>query len=127
MTLAVPPFALDPGYDAAEHLVPVKESLRQPANLKAAIGYYRAAAIVAAPKGAALYQLEEQAAWRRAERPTLYLHGSSDGCIKVDLVADAARALAPGSRLRVIPDAGHFLHLEKPDQVNRQILAWITG
>src|ERR1039458_6478949 len=31
-----------PGYDAAEHLVEVKESLRETANLKAAIAYYEA-------------------------------------------------------------------------------------
>jgi pimeloyl-ACP methyl ester carboxylesterase len=42
-------------------------------------------------------------------------------------VGDAARALAPGSRVVVVPDAGHFLHLERPDEVNPQILAWITG
>ncbi len=85
------------------------------------------AAIVAAPKDAVPYPLEEQAAWRRAERPTLYLHGSSDGCIRANLVADAVSTLAPGSLMMVIQDTGHFLHLEKPDQVNQQILAWITG
>jgi len=35
--------------------------------------------------------------------------------------------LAPGSRVVSVPDAGHFLHLEKPGEVNRQILAWVTG
>ena len=30
-----------PGYDAAEDLAQVKKSLRQPANLQAAISYYR--------------------------------------------------------------------------------------
>jgi pimeloyl-ACP methyl ester carboxylesterase len=120
-----------PGYDAAEHLAGVKDSLRQPANLRAAIGYYRAAGAApadgAAPGNAAPYSLEEQAARRRAERPTLYLHGSADGCIGADLIGDAASMLAPGSRLVVVPDAGHFLHLEKPGEVNRQILAWVTG
>jgi pimeloyl-ACP methyl ester carboxylesterase len=116
-----------PGYDAAEHLTGVKESLRQPANLKAAIGYYRHAAMAAPAEGAMPYLLEEQAVWRRPERPTLYLHGRADGCVRADLVGDAARALAPGSRVVVVPDAGHFLHLERPAEVNQQILAWITG
>jgi len=26
----------------------------------------------------------------------------------------------------VIENAGHFLHLEKPGQINEQILAWIS-
>jgi hypothetical protein len=38
-----------PGYDAAEHLVRVKESLRQSANLNAAIAYYQATGI--GPRG----------------------------------------------------------------------------
>ncbi len=119
-----------PGYDAAEHLAGVKDALRQPANLKAAIGYYRTAGAApgdAAAGNAAPYSQQEQAARRRAERPTLYLHGSADGCIGADLIGDAASMLAPGSRLVVVPDAGHFLHLEKPGEVNRQILAWVTG
>lgn len=58
--------------------------------------------------------------------PTLYLHGSADGCISADLVRDAERHLSPGSQLDVIPDAGHFLHLERPAEVSRRVLAWVT-
>jgi pimeloyl-ACP methyl ester carboxylesterase len=114
-----------PGYDATEDLARVKECLREPANLNAAIGYYRDP--VTASGGAAPYALEEQAAEQRAERPTLYLHGSADGCIGVELAGRAERLLAPGSRMTVVEGAGHFLHLEKPREVNEQILAWITG
>jgi pimeloyl-ACP methyl ester carboxylesterase len=103
-----------PGYDATEDLARVKECLRQPANLTAAISYYRDPA-------------EKQAAWQRAEQPTLYLHGSSDGCIGVELAGRAERLLAPGSRMTVVEDAGHFLHLEKPQEVNEHILSWTTG
>jgi pimeloyl-ACP methyl ester carboxylesterase len=114
-----------PGYDATEHLALVKESLREPANLDAAIGYYRATAIVTAPDSAGPYAREEQAAWQQAEQPTLYLHGSADGCIAADLVAGALTALAPGSRQVTVPDAGHFPHLEQPGAVNRLILDWL--
>jgi pimeloyl-ACP methyl ester carboxylesterase len=85
-----------PGYDVAEDLARVKESLRQPANLTAAISYYRDPAIDAVSGGAAAYAAEEQAAWQQAHQPTLYLHGSADGCIGVELVRDAERHLAPG-------------------------------
>jgi pimeloyl-ACP methyl ester carboxylesterase len=112
-----------PGYDATEDLARVKECLRQPANLTAAIGYYRDPA----SGGAVPYTLEEQAALGRAEQPTLYLHGSSDGCIGVELAGRAERLVAPGSRMTVVQDAGHFLHLEKPQEVNEHILSWITG
>lgn len=120
-----------PGYQPGEHLDRVKESLREPANLAAAIGYYRAAGVSdppAAPAGAATrYAREQQAAGRQAPQPTLYLHGANDGCIRVELARGAERLLAPSSRMVVIDDAGHFLHLEKPDEVNDHILAWVTS
>jgi pimeloyl-ACP methyl ester carboxylesterase len=65
---------------------------------------------------------EQQAAGRQAPQPTLYLHGATDGCIRVELARGAERLLAPCSRMVVIDDAGHFLHLEKPDEVNDHIL-----
>ena len=51
-----------PGYDAAEDLARVKESLRQPANLQAAISYYRDPASATAPGDAVPYAAEEHAA-----------------------------------------------------------------
>jgi pimeloyl-ACP methyl ester carboxylesterase len=116
-----------PGYDAAEDLARAKESLRQPANLQAAISYYREPAIEAATGGTAAYAAEEQAARQQAQQPTLYLHGSADGCIGVELVRHAEPHLAPGSRMTVVEGAGHFLHLERPEEVNDHILAWVTG
>lgn len=100
-----------PGYDAAGHLAQVKDCLRDPANLSAAIGYYRASA-------------EERAALLSAGQPSLYLHGGADGCIGVDLVVGAERYLSVGSQMVIVPDAGHFLHLERPGEVNRLILEW---
>jgi pimeloyl-ACP methyl ester carboxylesterase len=127
-----------PGYDAGEELARVKESLRDPANLAAAIGYYRAAGAAgggssgsSGPTGgpaesAGRYAAEEEAAGRQAPQPTLYLHGAADGCIRVELARRAERLLAPSSRMVVIENAGHFLHLEKPGEVNEHILNWIS-
>src|SRR6266536_2105659 len=120
-----------PGYQPGEHLARVKECLREPANLAAAIGYYRAAGVSDAPRAsteaAARYAGEQQAAGRSAPQPTLYLHGANDGCIGVELARGAERLLAPSSRMIVIDDAGHFLHLEKPDEVNDHILEWVSS
>ena len=119
-----------PGFQAGEHLAQVKQSLRQPANLAAALGYYRAEGAAGpagqAPGTADRYAAEQQAVGRQAPQPTLYLHGARDGCIGVDLARGAERFLAPSSRMIVIDDAGHFLQLEKPSQVNDHILSWIT-
>ena len=126
-----------PGYPAGKDLARVKESLREPANLAAAIGYYRAAGAAGGSGGSSgaaggpaetvgRYAAEEQAAGRQAPLPTLYLHGAADGCISAELARGAERLLAPSSRMVVIEDAGHFLHLEKPAEVNEHILAWIS-
>jgi len=110
-----------PGYRAGEDLARVKESLRQPANLAAAISYYRATG-TAGPRPD-----EEWAVGRQAPQPTLYLHGAADGCIGVDLARRAEALLAPSSRMVVIEDAGHFLQVEKPGLVNEHILGWVTN
>jgi pimeloyl-ACP methyl ester carboxylesterase len=70
---------------------------------------------------------EVVAASHQAQQPTLYLHGSLDGCIGVELVRGAERHLAPGSRMIVVEGAGHFPQLEQPEEVNEHILAWATG
>jgi pimeloyl-ACP methyl ester carboxylesterase len=127
-----------PGYQASAELARVKESLREPANLAAAVGYYRAAGAggtsggssgtVAGSSGtAARYAGMEQAAKRQAPQPTLYLHGAADGCIGVELARGAERLLAPSSRMVVIDDTGHFPHLEKPGEVNEHIRGWVTS
>src|SRR5690606_39400056 len=80
-----------PGYDATEDLPRVKESLRDPANLAAALGYYRATL-----GGVGLSEGHEVAALRQAADsgatpvPTLYLHGRTDGCVGVELAEQAA-------------------------------------
>jgi pimeloyl-ACP methyl ester carboxylesterase len=102
-----------PGYDASEDLANVKECLRDPANLAAAIGYYRAAGIA-------------EGGDSQAPQPTLYLHGSADGCISADLALAAEGFLAPSSRMIMIEDTGHFLHLEKAAEVNDHILGWVS-
>jgi pimeloyl-ACP methyl ester carboxylesterase len=119
-----------PGFQPGEHLAQVKQCLAEPANLAAALGYYRAAgatgAAGGAPGTAARYAAEQEAVGRQAPQPTLYLHGARDGCISVDLARGAERLLAPSSRMAVIDDVGHFLHLEKPGKVNDHILTWVS-
>jgi pimeloyl-ACP methyl ester carboxylesterase len=115
-----------PGYDPTEDVRRAKHCLRDPDHLAAAIAYYRAEEPGLHPAGAGdRYAAEHAALLRPAPQPTLYLHGDRDGSLDVGLVRDAELHLAPGSRLEIIADAGHFLHLERPAAVNERILAWL--
>jgi pimeloyl-ACP methyl ester carboxylesterase len=117
-----------PGYDASEDLRNVKQCLRGEGNLAAAIGYYRAEEPGLHAFGAdGAYAAEEAALASAGPQPTLYLHGTRDGCIDLTLVEDAERHLAPGSRMEVVEGVGHFPHVEQPAAVNDQILAWVSA
>jgi pimeloyl-ACP methyl ester carboxylesterase len=102
-----------PSYDAGTDLAHVKDALRDPANLAAAIGYYRAMFTTGAPSGS-------------LKQPTLYLHGSTDGAFGVEGIGDTAAHLSPDSRVEIIEGTGHFLHLEKPAETNRLIVDWLA-
>ncbi|MEU1948990.1 alpha/beta hydrolase [Streptomyces sp. NPDC020125] len=115
-----------PGYqDAAEDIAHVKESLRDPAHLAAAIGYYRA--LFDPSRHVAAYAAEQEAITATGETPILYLHGTDDGCIGADVVQGAKDHLPAGSRMELVEGTGHFLHLEAPERINREVLAWLAG
>ncbi len=61
-------------------------------------------------------------------QPTLYLHGLRDGCMGANF-GDRARAVLPhaDSDAVILAEAGHFLHLERPDRVNDLILDFVTS
>jgi pimeloyl-ACP methyl ester carboxylesterase len=116
-----------PGYDPGTELAHVKRSLGDPADLEAAIAYYRAEEPEAtATDPAKPFAAESRALLETPPQPVLYLHGERDGCIAVGLCEGAEAHLAPGSRMETIAGAGHFPQLERPDQVNQLIRDWLA-
>lgn len=96
-----------PGYDATYDVERVREALGSPANLSAALGYYRA--LFSSPGGAG----------GASSVPLLYLHGRDDGCIGVSMAEAAGGEIVEG--------AGHFLHLEQPDAVGAHTVGFLTS
>jgi pimeloyl-ACP methyl ester carboxylesterase len=114
-----------PGHAATpDDVAPVKDALRDPANLAAAIGYYRA---MFQPELQAPELADVQAAvGSTPPQPQLYLHGVDDGCMGVEIAEKASAHLTvPGSRVELVPGTGHFLHVEDPDVVNRLIVDFL--
>lgn len=122
-----PPDAPDP----APEVDRVMECLATPANITAALGYYRA--MLDPGRHVERYAAAQEAANARGVRPVLYLHGEEDGCMGADVVAPGGdlepivAALPPGSRARLVQGAGHFLQRDRPAEVNRLILDWLAA
>lgn len=114
-----------PGYDEVIDVDHFIEAMATPEHLAAALGYYRQTL---------QFELQDpeladaQAATLAVPpQPLLYLHGQNDGCMAPWIAADAgAHLTVEGSRMEMVPDVGHFLHLERPEVVNRLIVDFLT-
>jgi pimeloyl-ACP methyl ester carboxylesterase len=113
-----------PGYPAGEDVAHVKDALRDPANLAAALGYYRAT-LGAGYVDPSLADVQA-AAQNDPPQPTLYLHGADDGCIGAEVAEYAAEHVPANISVRILDDCGHFLHVEQPDAVNNEILEFLS-
>ena len=102
----------------------LKRCFRSPGVLAAALGYYRATFDPArqAPELAA-----DQLRMMTAEVPVeaLYLHGTRDGCVGVEVARGVEAGFPKGLRKILVEEAGHFLHLERPRLVNDAILDFL--
>ncbi|MFZ9707057.1 MAG: alpha/beta fold hydrolase [Ilumatobacteraceae bacterium] len=113
-----------PDYQADVDLSHVKSSLRDSANLQAALGYYRAT-LGDGKRDPELADLQQRMGGEYPKQPLLYLHGENDGCIGRE-VAEAARGMSPANvRYEFIEKAGHFMQLEQPSRVNALILDFL--
>ena len=61
-----------------------------------------------------------------ADKPLMFIGGTDDGCIDAKVFETAHRGFAAGSRVEILPDTGHFLHLEQPATVAELALEWLS-
>jgi pimeloyl-ACP methyl ester carboxylesterase len=112
-----------PGFDAREDLEHVNEALNSAQRRTAALRYYRA---LAQPWYRSREYASEQAhMFKVPPSPSLYLHGARDNCFDPAFADRTLAVLPAGSEVEVVPDAGHFLQVERPAIVNERIAAFI--
>jgi pimeloyl-ACP methyl ester carboxylesterase len=116
-----------PGYAADEDLAHVRRALADPDHLRAALGYYWGQ-FDPTRFGSPEWAAEQAAAWGGSvPQPVLYLHGTNDGCHgmtreKVDRVLQYC---GPRSEADLIEGVGHFLMVERPQEINARITEWL--
>jgi fermentation-respiration switch protein FrsA (DUF1100 family) len=60
----------------------------------------------------------------RITSPTLVIHGSEDQYVPAANAVALAEAI-PGSRLRILEDAGHLVFIERYADVNREVVTFL--
>ena len=108
-------------------MVHIREALSDHAHLHAALGYYWGQ-FEPARFGSPAWAAEQEAAWGGSvPQPTLYLHGTTDGChgISDEQIRRIPDYAGPGSEAELIDGVGHFMLVQRPEEINRLIVDWL--
>ena len=109
-----------------EEMESLKATFRVPGVAQAALAYYRCT-LNPANQDPQLSDIQTLISMSPVPVPTLALQGARDGCMSADLLEGMEALFPNGLRKVVLPDAGHFVHQEKPEEVNRLVLDFLKG
>ena len=115
-----------PGWDySLEWLNSIKARISQPGVLSAILTYYRQGADQKSEAGKKSRALSRSS----IEVPTLGLVGDNDGCISAAVFEQSMleKDFPSGVTVSEIPGAGHFLHLQSAELVNKKIIDWLIS
>ena len=109
-----------------DDIAPVLQCLAQPGVLHAALAYYKAVYDpgLHSPK---LAELQSRWAVDSIAVPTLHIHGVGDECVGVELCEGMEAGYSAGLNKALIEGAGHFVHQERPAEVNKVILDFLAA
>jgi pimeloyl-ACP methyl ester carboxylesterase len=109
-----------PGFEDADHVKRVKETMGQPGVVEASLGYYRAMLTFPLTHP----ELAQKVQFQPATVPTLTVHGGHD---LAALSEDDSQFFAAEHRVEIVGDAGHFVQREQPEALTRLIVDWLGG
>ena len=114
-----------PGWDLPEYEMDLlRDTFSRPGVIEAALDYYRCM-LDPARHVSELAADQARIGSEAIKVEALYLHGRDDGCLSVDLVVGMDEVFPAGLTTVLVDAAGHFLHQEKPGEVNRAILDFL--
>ena len=111
----------------ASALESIRETFRKPGVVDAALGYYRAR-YSPALQDSSMREDQDRVNAGPVTVPTLALHGTRDRPRRLDAFESEAmdRFFTGGLEKVIIPGTGHFMHQEKPAEVNPKIVEFLT-
>lgn len=111
------------GYDTDAELDDALSALPSPAHRRAAVSYYRA--MVRPSRPAPQYADLHKWSFGIPKVPILHLQGLQDGAMQAGYADAVADVLPSGSQVVMIPSAGHFLQIERPDVIADAVLNYL--
>ena len=102
----------------------LKATFRQPGVVTAALNYYRHS-FHPDNRDPQLADLQERVSNDPTPVPTLAFHGTRDRPGRLEAFEAMDHSFAASLEKVVLPGAGHFVHLERPDEVNQRIVAFL--
>jgi pimeloyl-ACP methyl ester carboxylesterase len=109
-----------------EKMESVKATFRQPGVLAAALAYYRHT-FHPANRDPALAALHERLGTAPTPVPTLAIHGTRDRPGRLEAFEAMDHLFTAGLEKVTLSGTGHFLHLERPEEVARRVVAFLKA
>ena len=111
----------------ASALESIRETFRKPGVVEAALGYYRARYSTAL-QDPSMREDQDRVNAGPVTVPTLALHGTRDRPRRLDAFESEAmdRFFTGGLKKVIISGTGHFMHQEKPAEVNPKIVEFLS-
>jgi pimeloyl-ACP methyl ester carboxylesterase len=109
---------------APEMMARLKATFRQPGVVSAALSYYRHT-FHPDNRDPQLAALQERVSNDPVSVPTLALHGTRDRPGRLEAFEAMDHLFLRGLEKVVLPGTGHFVHLERPQEVKARIVAFL--
>jgi pimeloyl-ACP methyl ester carboxylesterase len=98
--------------------------LSRPEVFEAAIGYYRCT-VDGTRQSDDLIEAQMATTGDTLGAPALFIAGADDGLFIPEQFHEGADYCTAECRVEVLDNCGHFMHQERPDEVNRLVLDFI--